>query len=450
MNILKNLLQTKNFKLCIAIVTAQQILVATGTYLMGDLAATVLVQGLSIPRVVILVLCLILSGSLFHFLMKHFMVLAQRDVLKAYFDKYAEANFSRPDIWRSKEIKETKHDIMVREGQDTITQSVQFAADTVATGLNVILNTVSVILVTSPAMGLSILVAGLLGLLVIHCADKMISQAAEKEMLAQNEVNNSLARSWDNIVLGNKTSYHRWMDGFSDLFAKAKQASLYNVKINDGATSIASFITSSVVMVSVCALLYFSKNDLSKVIALLIMLPRSMQIVFHIQIIQSYWAHWKYLLQRLKMTEATYSSVDAEDLDKYINKAKIQIVSNVSTVSTTEDILLHSTGRFTVTGENGAGKSTLLLKLKDKIGTKGFYIPSHHHLELSDSSFSKSSGEVAMMALKDALADSASTVLLDEWDANLSKDNQAKLNDLINEISKTKLVIEVRHHHVTA
>lgn len=446
MNILKSILATKNFKLCIAVVAIQQLLVATGTYLMGDLAASVLVHGLSIPKVVILVLSLILSGSLFHFLMKHFMVLSQKDILKAYFDRYAEANFARPDIWRNKEIKESKHDIMVREGQDTISQSVQFAADSVATGLNVILNTVSVILVTSPAMGLFILVAGVLGLFVVHRADKLISQAAEKEMLAQNEVNNSLSRSWDNIVLGNKTSYHRWMDGFTDLFVKAKQASLHNVKVNDGAISIASFITSSCVMVGLCFLLLHSKSDLSKVVALLIMLPRSMQIVFHIQVIQSYWAHWKYLLQRLKMTEATYTQAEPENLNRFITPAKIQIVSDVTTCASQEDILLHAKGRFTVTGDNGAGKSTLLLELKNKIGTKGFYIPSHHHLELSDSTFTKSSGEVAMLALKDAMTDCASTVLLDEWDANLSKENQAKLNELINEISKTKLVIEVRHH----
>jgi energy-coupling factor transporter ATP-binding protein EcfA2 len=36
-------------------------------------------------------------------------------------------------------------------------------------------------------------------------------------------------------------------------------------------------------------------------------------------------------------------------------------------------------------------------------------------------------------------------LLLDEWDANLDQENILKINDLLNRISKDKVIIEVRH-----
>ncbi|MFM6928819.1 MAG: hypothetical protein ACKOX6_10150 [Bdellovibrio sp.] len=448
MKTLKEIFKSRSFQICLFVVLVQQVLVATGTYLMGDIAAKISSEGLNLAKGGVLFLCLVLSGSLFHYLMKYHLVAAQKDVLLQFFEKYISTNYSRPEIWRSPGEKNSRHDVMVREGQDSISQSIQFAADTVATGLNIIFNTVSVILITSPVMGISILVAGLLGLFIVHAADKSIAERAQKEMVTQNDVNGFLALSWDNIVLGNKTPFQRWSGKFKELFAHSKDASLDNVKVNDGIVGIAAFVTSFIVVATVAALVYLNQKDLVKVVGLLVMLPRSMQIVMHIQVIQSYWAHWKYLLQRLALTEKTFEPIKDENLDQFISADKIQIndVEKNWPVSQLDSVLAHSNGRFVITGENGVGKSTLLLKMKKRLSDEGLYIPAHHNLELSESVATKSSGEVALQAVSDALVDKARVILLDEWDANLSKDNQSRLDHEIKALSASKLVIEIRHH----
>lgn len=448
MKIAKSIFKDRGFQICLLVIALQQILVALGTFLMGDLAAHVPTEGLSFFKAGLLLFSLVLSGSLFHVLMKYYMTVAQKGVLWKYFESYTRSNYSRPDLWRSSQAKSERHDIMMREGQDSISSSVQFAADSVATSFNILFNTVSVILVTSTVMGISIVGAGILGLLVVHIADKAITEGAQKEMTAQNEVNGFLAKSWDNIILGNRSTFERWTANFNALFGKSREASLQNIRVNDGVVGIAAFLTSFIVVATVFSLIYLHQNDTAKVVALLVMLPRSMQIVMHIQVIQSYWAHWKYLLQRLEMTEKTMAYAEELRLADFIKPEKIQVNSRNQRITFLEldEALANKTGRITVTGANGAGKSTLLLKLKQNLSEEGFYIPSHHQLELSTATFSKSSGEVALCALEDATKDQARVILLDEWDANLSKENQLKLDRVIEDLSRAKLIVEIRHH----
>jgi ABC-type phosphate transport system ATPase subunit len=443
MKILKLILADKAFKHSFIIILIQQLLVATGTYLMGDLAANVVVNGISIPKMIILILSLILSGSLFHFLMKLQLKKAEKNILLTFFEKYQDQNFCQPTIWRNSEEKQKRHDVMIKEGQDAISSSVHFAADTVATVFNIILNSISVILVTSPILGFAIFISGLIGLWIIHRADLSITKAAESEMVAQNSLNAHLAKSWDNIVLGNKSHSIKWRAKFKNIFENSKNKSLENVKVNDSVVSLAGFITSLIVVGTVTVLVYLNQTSNAKVVALLVMLPRSMQIVMHIQVIQSYLAHWKYLLQRLKMTEETYSPVKEFPLDSFINLAEIKIEPHINF----ENILSNSIGRFTIKGANGSGKSSLLLKFKNQLKQNALYLPSHHCLELSQDTFSLSSGQLAICAIREALLDPSKVIFLDEWDANLSSENLNELDHEIEVLSRSKLVIEIRHRN---
>lgn len=448
MKLLKCIFKDKGFKVCILVILIQQLLVATGTYLMGDLAANAPTGGLSIVKILILAASLILSGSVFHFLMKYYLTVAEKGVLWQYFYEYSRNNYSRPDLWKNSQAKNERHDVVTREGQDSITQSVQFAADSVATVLNIIFNTISVVLVTNIMVGLAIFGAGIIGLLLIHLNDKKITQSAQNEMTSKTEENAFLGKSWDNIILGNKSAFDRWFKNFTILFENSKAASLHNNKVNDGVVGLAALLTSSIVVGTIFGLMYMNQHQISKVTALLIMLPRSMQIVMHIQVIQSYWAHWKYLLQRLEITEKSTLQAPIQNIDQFINSNKIQLTSEEKTISFDELIssIKSGSGRVTITGENGSGKSTLLLIIKNILKDEGLFIPAQHQLELSENTFAKSSGEVAIQALEDAGRDNARVILLDEWDANLSKENQSKFHRHIENISNKKLVIEIRHH----
>ncbi len=74
-----------------------------------------------------------------------------------------QSNYNQPTQWRDQEAKQQRHDIMCRGGQETILSAVYFFSDLAATGLNILLNTISIILVTDFTLGLVIIIAGLLG-----------------------------------------------------------------------------------------------------------------------------------------------------------------------------------------------------------------------------------------------------------------------------------------------
>jgi len=57
----------------------------------------------------------------------------------------------------------------------------------------------------------------------------------------------------------------------------------------------------------------------------------------------------------------------------------------------------------------------------------------------------RSTGEKAMFSLKATLADDASVVFLDEWDANLSPDNKQGADALIQTYAAKHVVVEIRH-----
>lgn len=104
-------------------------------------------------------------------------------------------------------------------------------------------------------------------------------------------------------------------------------------------------------------------------------------------------------------------------------------------------------GRFTITGDNGSGKTTMLYKLLEEYKDKAIFIPtSPKYLEWETKINNLSTGEqlynIMINEVKNCNED---IILLDEWDANLDKNKMILIDQLIDDISSRKVVIEVRH-----
>lgn len=79
-------------------------------------------------------------------------------------------------------------------------------------------------------------------------------------------------------------------------------------------------------------------------------------------------------------------------------------------------------------------------------GESAFYLPAKHDLTFQLSKDGLSTGQFARKTLEELLANlDTPLVLLDEWDANLDKENMEKFSALIENLSLEKCVIESRH-----
>jgi len=443
--------------LSLGTVILQQLIVALGTYLLGSLASDVSHSIISYSKMALLLLCFVLSGSIIHFFVSILTVKAQKSILRKYFLKYFQINYNQPHLWRNVYQKSLRHDVMCREGQDAITQSTHYYVDALATVLNIIFNTISVMLVIDYSVGLCLSLAGVMGILIIHLFDDRIKDGSAVEMNTQNKLNGFINKCWDNLVLGNRVFYERWQTRWLNLFNAAESAALKRARSNEFATSLAGMVTTGMVVGFIFYKITQYQNQLALVTSLLVMLPRCMQIVMHLQIIQSYWTQWKQLKQKLIQTEQTILPVneDAKPLtDSFIKYEQIKLFTEEKTLETHQLmkwIHTHPTGRLTISGVNGSGKSSLLVKLKEALGEKSIYIPSSHQLEINETEHemerSYSSGETLLKTFSILKTCPSSDVyLLDEWDANLSKANRDLVNLFIQNTSQKKLIIEVRHH----
>lgn len=441
------ILYNKWTKLLILIISFQQLLVAGGTYFLGEITKEYPVIGLQLNTTFLLFICIFLPGTVVHYGLVWCTTRAYKKAQLEYLNTYIETNYNHPTHWRNEESKHRRHHMMCRGGQDAIHSAILFLEDALATGLNIILNTLSIILVTDLALGCIILFGGLSGLLVVHFSGVQIADRARDEMLEENHLNAHLNRSWDNIILGNQLFFNRWKDRFEQLFKNSEHASLRTVKTKEGMITLAGLLTNGIVLGGALSLAWIYRGIPGFVLAILVMVPRSLQIVMHIQIVQTYVAQWKNLKEKLAVAYECLEKPHPLDLSSFINKDNVLVRIGQQWIrcEEMEDVLKkYSCGRFTITGPNGAGKSSLLLELKKKF-SEATYLPAQHQLVLAEDKLSLSTGETALSAFKDLQLEKSNILLLDEWDANLSHENRHELDKVIDKLSQERIVIEIRH-----
>ncbi|MBM3383384.1 MAG: ABC transporter ATP-binding protein [Betaproteobacteria bacterium] len=452
----KLILSESWFKAAAAAAFIQQLLVAGGTFLLGELTTRLPGEGVLWPQALLMLGCMALSGSVAFYVLQLFSLRAERASLKNFFERYFQNTFNQPLFWRSAEERTRRHDMMCREAQEAIQEGNGFFLDIWTTGWNIALNTAAVVLVIGLESGAVILATGIASSLLVHFASQRLSKHAIDEIDDQNQLNGHLSSSWDNLILGNRLSFGLWKNSFNTLFQRASHSAERSLSAREKLLATGSFLTTAAVVASVLVQAWLNQSNITAVIALFAMLPRTLQINMHVQIVHSYWAGWQRLRERLNAAAQCLAPFPEASALELMQPEKIQISEKLnSNPWQTEELIkniasLHC-GRLTIRGANGAGKSVLLSLLKNTLAEKAFYLPAQHELELPGVHSGLSHGEKVIAALN-TLAASQSDVqvlLLDEWDANLSPENRRLLSARIETIAQSKVVIEVRHNHET-
>lgn len=158
-------------------------------------------------------------------------------------------------------------------------------------------------------------------------------------------------------------------------------------------------------------------------------------------------ARIKVLLGALASLRGRSIAVPAEAINVMINGITVSDLSQAKRL-----IAPYERGRFTITGANGSGKSTLLMHLKKEYGASCFILPTNYSDLIWEKDYrSLSSGERLVAQLTEIFQiEEIHFLLLDEWDANLDKENVKQIDEILSSLSTTKVIIEVRHRRSEA
>jgi Fe-S cluster assembly ATPase SufC len=120
---------------------------------------------------------------------------------------------------------------------------------------------------------------------------------------------------------------------------------------------------------------------------------------------------------------------------------------NGTGIQNIEQLLNLGIGRHTVRGPNGVGKSVSLALVKHQMGQHAYLLPASADLYLGIETRGFSSGQRTLAYLRTIFAspDLPKIILLDEWDAHLDNEFRDKVDQEIENISRSRVVIEVRH-----
>lgn len=281
-----------------------------------------------------------------------------------------------------------------------------------------------------------------------------ISKSSLAMQESRNALSSSMLSAWQNIFIGNKFNFENWHQLFSDRFRHSRKAAAsYDIT-----RSVISSITVCVALLIVALgngiFLWENQQNIPAVAALFITMPRQLQIIQSIFSFFNLTLSWNGVRNQLKTLEETLlSNSGTKDSLTYVQIPELSLTEkkNEIPLSTADfffkNIQDSTNGRRTLRGPNGTGKSTLLSVLKEKTGDSSFMLPTNYEdLSFSIDFLGHSDGN-RLLAVFEKIAEleSVKYIILDEWDANLDGKNLSLINDAIERLAETKVIIESRH-----
>lgn len=454
-NILKNplyfCLKNKNVGYLLIFLILQQVIVASSTLWIVRLSQNVVSGSEFYLNLTLYITSLILP----YFpaaIMSIFLVKWEQSLIKNYIYLYINANTHDTNLWSDKKKREEYISAVNHEGSRTISQAVEYYFGLASAGMNTVFNILVIAFLIDYLFIASYAFSIALSLYLIKVQNKSNINFALKAQKSRINLGKSILSSWDNVVLGNAYNHKIWKKNLDERIQ-------HSVKDNVASTVFREVISIGISLVTFLPSIalaaygmYSHKNDPVALAGLLVIMPR-------LFLILSYTYNLLYLVMQFGSMKTRLSTIlnastfnKTENLSHYLPRidwSSIELHENQNKVSSSLTSLINSLqvpGRITIRGKNGGGKSSLLLELKRIFKEEAFYLPSQNQLHFAFGEVDKSTGELVREQLEEIESQVESRIiLLDEWDANLDMINQKQLSQLIDKISHTKRVVEVRH-----
>lgn len=443
--IVLKLLPKKFLVAMLLLITLQQILVAASTALLG-LAG----RHLSNPGE----FKWILVGFLVCSTLPHgISLLLKKLELQGYFDAYFEfvrqrllAITGRPQKWQNHQQKESFLTALGPDAEGYLTAVAFSVFDIYLFALTILLNVLSISLVVDKSFSYIFAVSGVLSAIVFFLFSKKVESEVEKEQTSKIDFFSYILKSWDNILLKNTPVNQIYTGALQAKYQGARKDIGRAALHSEGLVFVLTLLSSLPVFGLILWLAMTHQNDSAFLAGLLVTIPKQIMILGNFRAFFNQITNLAAFKARFK-TSWENSTVPDNDLQSRINVP--QITLNQQTAGglkqLQELISAQGKGRLVVRGKNGAGKSTFLLHLNQEL-PDSFFLPANPQLEIAKDLGTESTGERILKYLEFIRQQPTSVLLLDEWDANLDRDNKAKIERELDILAESKLIIEVRHH----
>ncbi|WP_437296198.1 hypothetical protein [Sorangium sp. So ce426] len=434
------------FRLSLLLLVVQQLIVASSTFFIAHLAATVANGRIDVAAALAFVMALVLvyiPASASQVLLEG----AKIDALDSFTTRFRQSHFARGRGAPGEEHAQIQ--VFAAESSTVLRLTLDYGYDLVAVLLNTFLSVIALALVTSTDLLFAYVVSALFVLLVVRLRSGAILRSSEASQQQSMALQSELFAGWDSIIIGNAYNLSLWERRYHERVRGARRAA-------EKASLVQQTVSSGAMVAGLAPILGFLafdawrlSSDVGAMAVLVATLPRQVQTIQHLHVIVSHAAAYQDVTQRL-LTLFASLEVPAQDFAKRVRAEAIDVhhEGTVRRFSSADSLVSYvaelPAARVTLRGQNGAGKSSILYLLR---GTRSsLLIPASHSLVFHlTASGGLSTGQKTLAEVEEAAETDVSMLLLDEWDANLDDDNRARVSDLLDHIAKTKLVVEVRH-----
>lgn len=318
---------------------------------------------------------------------------------------------------------------------------------------SLILNVIFTIIIISKLISIEYLYSFIFSLIVSFIFLRYITTKIENSsILVENNLSiyaTAIEKSWSNLILGSNRNVLNYK---KDLSIKSKE--YYNSKLNNSILQqFSNFIAALIALVPlaiVSVFLIYSNIGLNSVLsAILVNLTRMVGLFSFLGNLIYDITNFMNIKSRI---QNMINNFDIEENKKTEFNFKIKpIYMNNEAIENINDLLFFlksvERGRFTVTGENGSGKTTLLHYLLKKLKDRSIFIPTTPNDLNWDFPIDKlSTGWQVFKVISDQITNcNEKIILIDEWDANLDMKNTIIIDQLLDNIAMSKVIVEIRH-----
>lgn len=430
--------------LCIsfAFLIGQQLIVGLSTYFIANLAIDIAKNDDFLLNLAGFVLSLIIVYVPAYFA-TIYLEKSKFDLLNNYVQKFMTTFFGKTVLLNNKELKDQSTVFVSQESKSVIDDMLDFAFDGVALILNLLIN----ILVLGFFLDYDLLVAYAVGFLLVEFFifyhKNQISKMSKISQKSRIYFIAILNKIWDNVIIFNQYNVGIFNRIYKKNFNRSKKYHIHSQSFNQLISSFGMILFMIPVLGLIVYLFIKHHNDYVFLSLLVATLPRQIQLLQMGQVLVFHQTNFSGIKARFIGLQNSLNMPDIDILSRINFK---EIFVNNMPLSDFDLNHLPKNGRMTIKGRNGAGKSSFLLYLKTLLSNRAFYLPVSHDLFFHQN-HKKSTGQKLssqLMQINNNISD-IDVIILDEWDANLDGINKSHLDELINELARQRLVVEVRH-----